>query len=692
MSNKNHTLISFLKRFPVPKQLSSLRSKLILAFFVPIFFLILMGVSSYKTVTTGIEDKFRETAIQVVGQTAEYIDFGLETVDNTSQVYVSDKNIAKYFTYSFIDASPEMFQLMSTIQNEFEVKSKVDDFVQNIYIIPEKGTSISSKSSFTANGETYKKILGSDTGKLLNENKANYIWSGSDSSIDETLAASNSDYALRLIRKFQNYQAILVIDVKADTIRQIIEKTELSKSGIMAFVTKDGKEITSNNHNDFLFSNQTFYKNAFESDDIKGTEMVSLNGQSYMFLYSKVGQTGAMICTLIPKTAIASQAHHIQNMTILNVIVACIIAISIAIFISTGIDKTIKRIISGLRLAAEGDLTVEFSTNRNDEFRTLTEEIQHTFSNMKELIKQVNLLSTEVAESAVDLNQTSEAFLKSSEDISRAMSEIEQGVTQEALDAEECLLQMDELSKKLVQVSEHTRQIGTIADKTKKVIAEGTYSTQELNDQTQSTIEITTDIINAIETLAKKSEAITRITNVINDIANKTNLLSFNAAIEAARSGEHGRSFAVVANEIRNLAEKSKESVNEIQGITNSILNDTIAAVKTAKKAEAVLSLQEDAVKNTTNSYEKINESVEQLVIYLNNISESVDTIEESRAYTLGAIENISAVLEEISASTETVSQTTTEQLSSVEELTKSAGTLKEDASELSKAIKKFKV
>lgn len=686
----------FINKF-MPKQLTSLRLKLILSFLIPIAFIIILGVASSRMASSGIENKYRETAIQVVGKTAEYMSFGLSTVENTSQEYLGNNSISQYFTYAYLNDSSievisKMSSFLSTFQQDIKVKTAVNGLISFMYILSDIDTAISSKAGFKPDSGVYAKIMETEIGQKLYDNTTSVVWSGNNSLLDEILGTENTDYALRLIRKFRQYEAILIVDIKADKIQQIIDNTNLDDSGVLAFVTNDGKELVKNNSLEISFSDQAFYKEALANKQVQGSEYVKVNGRSYLFMYSKIGDSGAMICALIPKSTIASQADSIKRMTVFLVIVACLIAVAIGAFISTGIDTTIKSIISGLRRVAKGDLTVEFHTKRNDEFKTLIEEIQNTSSNMRDLIKQVNLLSSQVEESSAKVNQSSELFLKSSENITQAITEIEAGVMQQANDAEQCLIQMDNLSKKIEMVADNTKEISYIADNAKKAIADGTHCTQELNQQTQSTIEITTDIINVIESLSQKSVAVTKITHIINEIVNQTKLLSLNASIEAARAGEHGKGFSVVASEIRNLAEKSKQSVDEIQKIISSIWNDTKTAAETAKKVEAVLALQENVVKNTTASYEHINESVEQLMINLAYISESVSNIEEARDSALGAIESISAVLEEIAASSNSVSQTTRDQLNSVEALNKSAADLKENAGNLSQTIQKFTV
>ena len=326
--------------------------------------------------------------------------------------------------------------------------------------------------------------------------------------------------------------------------------------------------------------------------------------------------------------------------TIFIVLIACIVAIFTGLTISYGIDKIIKSIIKKLRLAANGDLTVDFSTKRRDEFHILSDEIQNTFINMKNLIAQVKLLSGSVSESSFEATRTSESFVKSTGEISSAVNEIEQGIMQQSHDAEECLQRMDYLSKKIVTVSDDSKEIGIIVEDTKRSINQGTNATNELNSQTQVTMTITTDIINEIQNLEMKSASIQKIINVINDIANQTNLLSLNASIEAARAGEAGKGFSVVAREIRILAEQSKVSVNNIKSIIEGIQQDTRSAVTTARKAGDVMLLQEIAVKNTTESYRCINQSVESLIVHLKYIAENISAIEEAKKITSDSAES----------------------------------------------------
>jgi methyl-accepting chemotaxis protein len=682
----------------IKKGSTTIRFKLIASFMVPVAFIIMLGIVSFRTASDGIIKNYEKSTLQTIRMTGEYLRFGLDSIEATSIQYINDDTVKQYFGNLYANDRAEYDRVSGYLKSVFSEKKISDKFIGNIHVLSDTVKSISTKGSYDSG--LYEGFTRTELGEYLQKNLMKVTWAGSDQYLDTGLGTDTGDYAMRLVRNVTGAQAVLIIDVNAATVKDILNGLELGKTGFLAMTTSDGRELRAEEDGPEdadgeagnIFTVEEFYQKALASDTADNAEYVDYKGETYLFMYSKIKQAGAMLCALIPKDIIISQVDYIQKVTVIIVIIAILLAAVTAFAISHGISKTIREIILRLKEAAQGNLTVKFNSGRRDEFHILIKEIQNTFSNMKGLIRHVNGLSTEVSSSSGNVTKASEVFLKSSKDITAATSEIEQGILQQAKDAEECLIQMDNLSRKIVLVSDNTREIGQIADKAMLSIREGTTVTEDLNGQTQATAEITTNIINDIERLDTKSLSISRIVNVINEIARQTNLLSLNASIEAARAGENGRGFAVVASEIRKLAEQSQGSVNDIKKIIDSIQEDTKKAVGTAREVENVLKLQGDAVKNTTVSYHNINSSVEQLTVYLNYITQNVGNIEEARVSTLGAIENISAVLQEIAASANTVNQTSNEQLSSVETLNKAAETLNQNAEVLVQEVNKFKV
>jgi len=617
----------------------------------------------------------------------DYLNIGVKSVEALTVQYINDSSLKMYITGLYKDDIIKNGNLYENFNKTIIAKTSTDEFISNITILTDIVKPISKTKLDT---KVLADFNNTKLGQRIQADPLKGVWSAADEYLDSTLG---KDYSLRYIRKIIGTDSIIIIDINKTIVNKNLENLQLDQLGEVRFVTSDGVEINSGNEdNKAIFTNQKFYETAVASKETSASYYVKKNGKENLFIYTKIGDSGSMICAVIPKNVILSKADSIKRVTVIIVIFACIVAILIGSMISIGIDKAINNINQGLNKAAKGDLTVQFNSKRRDEFHTLIEEMQNTFNNMKELVRKVQLLSIEVSDSSENVVNTSGAFMKSSESISQAMNEIEQGINQQAKDAEECLQQMDELSVKIVIVSENTKEIRKIADDTQISISDGTIVTMNLNNQTKATLEITSEIISNIEELAIKSSSIGRIVNVISDISSQTNLLSLNASIEAARAGEYGKGFAVVAGEIRKLSEQTSKSVGDINRIIKMLEDDIKKASLTAKKVENVMALQGNAVENTTNSYQKINQNVDRLVVNLNNISVNVENIEQTRVSTLGAIESISAVLEEIAASSNSVSQTTYELLNTVDALNKSAGGLNDNSDQLVKAVETFKV
>lgn len=666
--------------------------KLISSFMIPVVLIIILGLVSYNKASQAIISSYRSSSRQAVEMTAKYLEFGLDSVAETAFQYTNDNNLQKYTAGYYKNDIITQNTTKKDISKSLMAKQVSDPFISNIHILSENTGLISSILS-SSDTSFYKENLKTKSGSKLKEKFNASYWVGSDSQMDKKLSVKHNDYAVRYVLGFPNSKSCIMVDVKSSEIKSIMKGLNFSKGSIVEFVTGDGRELLQTNEKTGkILTKQKFYKDSIKVKQSSISRDVRWNGQNYLYISANLGDSGARICALIPENTIINRVKGIKDITLFLVLLACVIAVLTGARIASSIQKVIHYIIKELKKVSDGNLTVKLKVKRKDEFRALSEGINDMIDNMRGLLEKVNLQSSSVTASSVKVREASKVFSNATREITGSVSEIQQGVSQQAGDAQSCLLQMDDLSKKIEEVSGKTNEISNIANDTKQSISQGMNTIQVLNDKTQSTNEITSRIIQNIESLAEKSKSISNIVSTINGFAGQTNLLSLNASIEAARAGEYGRGFAVVADEIRNLADQSVQAVKEIEGLINEIQIQTKEAEKTVNEAETVVKDQGTAVGNTEKSFQDMNHHVERLVGNVDMILENINNIENAKAKTLTAIENISAVSQQTAAASQAVSETADHQLDTVETLNSLSKELDENARSLVTVIHRFKV
>lgn len=667
--------------------------KQIISFLVPIIGICALGIVSYKNASSALVSNYESSSSQTTSMMEQYIDLIINTQKDTFKPYMVDSTMTKYIKDHFdaIEMADVKADFVSTFRNYMALNGNIE----NIYFLMDNNKSLYA-SSKRITSDAYTTYTATAQGQKLLEKPMNWFVFGQDEESDSALNIDTSSYSLRIAKKFQEADTVMIINLTADSIRNALKSLDCGENGYSFIITEDGKEFFSSEdvalEAPLIYGTEEYENIMNDSETVDGHKIITLNGQNYLFVYNKLSSANAMIVGLIPEEVVLSQASEIKRLSIIFVIVFSIIALLLGGTISRGMSVTIQYILHQLRKVSKGDLTVTLEINKTDEFALLCNGINDTVSHVRKLIENVNDVSNQLNDAASYVTETSATFLTTAKDIQNAVSEIEIGVNRLDTGSEDCLAQMDSLSGKITNVSSNTSEIGKLTSSTGTTIHSGIKAVQALTESAESTSQITQNVIASILELKEQSSAITEIVHAINDIAEETNLLSLNASIEAARVGDAGRGFAVVAEEIRKLSDQCLASAGQIEAIVKEISAKTNDVVEIATQAETVVSSQAGAVEQTTNSFRQIDEQVESLIEALNTITTDVADMNSSRNETLEAITSISAVSAETAACTSSVSDSAGTQQSAIANLDQASLNLRNKAEQLVEILTQFQV
>lgn len=341
---------------------------------------------------------------------------------------------------------------------------------------------------------------------------------------------------------------------------------------------------------------------------------------------------------------------------------------------------------------AAGDLTVSIPVRSKDEIGVLSDSFNTMIAQIKHLVTDVKTTADQVAESSQQLTVIAKQTSQSSYEISGSIQEVAAGSDTQMQGAEESKAAMEEIAIGIQRIAESSSAVSELS-------MDATESVEQGNQVVQLTVNQMAQIRNSVsrseaitQSLLNQSEKIEHIVSIIGNVAMQTNLLALNASIEAARAGEHGRGFGVVAQEVRKLAEQTKDSTEQIAGMLNTVI------AFTKELAEAMGENTEQAEQGTLivqeagEHFSKIWTSVQQVTEQIQEVSAAAEEMSAGSEEVAATLDNLASIAKDSSLNTQSVAASTEEQLAIVEEISDTATLLNRKMQDLQEELRKFTI
>jgi len=386
-------------------------------------------------------------------------------------------------------------------------------------------------------------------------------------------------------------------------------------------------------------------------------------------------------------------AESILKLTLVVIGVAIIIGIFVIWQYASSMAKPINRVVQAMERFAEGDLTQEsMSIRSKDEIGKLANAMNQMQAKLKDMIHNIAQASDLINTSSKELSQSANEVNMGAEQVAITMNELASGAEGQAHHSNELTSLMERFTADLRETNQHGEHIHQSSVEVLGLTNEGSQLMTSSNSQMSKIDGIVQNAVEKVKNLDAQAQEISKLVVVIKDIADQTNLLALNAAIEAARAGEHGKGFAVVADEVRKLAEQVAFSVNDITSIVTNIQQDFDVVTSSLEDGYQEVKEGTNQIKATSETFTTISHSINDVVESVQLISSNLSKVTEDGQKMNSAIQEIAAVAEESAAGVEQTTATTEQTSSSMEVMAGKSAQLSTLALELKTLIAQFKL
>lgn len=487
-----------------------------------------------------------------------------------------------------------------------------------------------------------------------------------------------------------NYIVLMEFDLS--TIRDRYADVSLGESSELSILDSAGNYVTANDNAVIGQPARAVpvSENGLTEDGVK---LTTTDGVEVLAAYKTFESVDWKLVGAIPVEELVRDANAIKNLTWVTAGLAALLAVAIGAVVIQTIARPLVQMTKLMMEGASGNLTVRSQlVRRQDEIGTLSRSFNGMMEQITGLAERTTHSAEEVLLTASNLTEASRKTSDAAKEIAIATEEIANGATSLAVEAEKGNDLTAVMNEQMRQVVAANEEMAVSASDVENASVQGTAHMGMLMEKTGATEEMTRSMMEKVDSLKESTGSIVKILDVLNAITKQTNILSLNAAIEASRAGAAGKGFMVVADEIRKLAEQSRQSIDVVGQITEKIGNEVKETVQVLSEASPLFEEQISSVKEANEIFVSVQKQMSVFVTRLDGVSESVKGLNQSQIVLADAMTNVSAVAEESSATSEEVASLSSEQLGISDNLVQLSDKLDQVSQGLKASLSQFKI